>query len=52
MQLRTITEKEANALRLPSPSGLLVISVEANGVAAEAGLRRNDVVVMANMKPV
>jgi len=52
MSLKTITEKEANALGLERPQGLLVIQVDETSPAADEGIRQGDVIIQANQQDV
>ncbi|SDB55443.1 serine protease Do [Desulfonatronum thiosulfatophilum] len=50
--LRPISEREAQAMGMPRPQGLLVTDVEANSQAARSDVRAGDIVIEANQKPV
>jgi len=47
-----VDERLAQALKLPASSGVLVTDVASNGAADKAGLRRGDVLLSLNDKPV
>jgi serine protease Do len=49
---QTVTPELARGLRLPSPEGVLIKDVAANGPAAAAGLRDGDVVLSVNDRAV
>jgi serine protease Do len=52
MQLRPVNEQEADALGLTSTRGLLVVTIKDMSAAAEANMRKGDVILEANGKPV
>jgi serine protease Do len=52
MKLRPVTQREAEALGLAEAKGLLVVEVQADSPAAEANMRRGDVILEANGRPV
>ncbi|WP_319542537.1 Do family serine endopeptidase [uncultured Pseudodesulfovibrio sp.] len=52
MQLKTVTDQEAQALGLEKTQGLLVVNVDRNTPAGEEGIRQGDVIVQANQKDV
>jgi serine protease Do len=52
MKLRPVTDREAEALGLAEAKGLLVVDVQPDSPASEANLRRGDVVLEANGRPV
>ncbi|TVQ97478.1 MAG: DegQ family serine endoprotease [Desulfovibrionales bacterium] len=52
ISLRPIDEREARAMGMTRPQGLLVTAVEAESEAARADVRAGDVVVEANQQPV
>ena len=52
LRVDTITPEIAKALRLESIKGVIVSQVAADGPAAEAGIRRGDVVREINRHPV
>ena len=52
MGLKTVNPKEAKALGVPAGKGLLVTGVEPDSPAADAGLRRGDVILEMNQVPV
>ena len=52
MQVQDITKDLMGSLQLDSPEGVLVSDVTAGRPAAEAGMRRGDVITEINRKPV
>jgi serine protease Do len=52
MGLKTVGPKEAKALGVPAGKGLLVTAVDQDSPAADAGLRRGDVILEMNQAPV
>jgi serine protease Do len=52
LQVRPVTPEVAAELRLRSADGVVVVAVDEGGPAAEAGLRRGDVIVEVNREPV
>jgi serine protease Do len=52
MQLKTVSPKEAKALGSPAGKGLLVAGLDSDSAAAEAGVRRGDVILEMNQTPV
>lgn len=52
LRVEPITPDIADSLKLENPEGVVVSGVEANGPAAEAGLRRGDVVREINRLPI
>jgi serine protease Do len=52
LELQEITPELARAHELPSDKGLVVTDVDPQGAAAEAGIRRGDIIVEVNQKPV
>ncbi len=48
IQLKPLSMREAQSLGLKSDQGLLVVSVHPQGLAAENGLKRGDVILKAN----
>ncbi len=50
--VRPLTADEARQLEIPKGQGLLIVDVEQNKSAAEAGLKVGDVILAANMTPV
>jgi Do/DeqQ family serine protease len=49
---QTVTNEIAQSLSLPKPTGILVDNVTAGGAAADAGLKRGDVITAINGKEV
>jgi len=52
LQLQEITPDLARGHGLASDKGLIVTDVDPNGLAAEGGIRRGDIIVEVNQKPV
>lgn len=52
MALRPLDEREARAMGMPRPQGLLVTSVQADSEAARSDVRPGDVILEANQQPV
>ena len=52
LQVRPVTPEMVAELGLRSAEGVIVVDVEEGGPAAEAGLRRGDVIVEVNRQPV
>jgi len=52
MNLKPLTEQEAQALGLEKAQGLVVINVDPNTDAADEGIRQGDVIVQANQQKV
>ncbi len=52
ISLRPIDEREARAMGMTRPQGLLVTAVEADSEAARADVRAGDIVMEANQQPV
>lgn len=52
MALRPLDEREARAMGVPHPQGLLVTSVQADSKAARSDVRPGDVILEANQQPV
>ncbi|NDV19406.1 Do family serine endopeptidase [Pseudodesulfovibrio sp. JC047] len=52
MQLKSVTDQEAQALGLETTQGLLVVTVDRNTPAGEEGIRQGDVIIQANQKDV
>jgi len=52
LELQEVTPELARAHDLPVDRGLIVTDVAADGAAAEAGLRRGDIIQEVNQKPV
>ena len=52
MSLKPINEKEAAALGLEKPQGLLIVQVDPNSAAADEGVRQGDVITQANQQDV
>ncbi|MBF0481504.1 MAG: Do family serine endopeptidase [Desulfovibrionaceae bacterium] len=52
MGLKTVNPKESKALGVPAGKGLLVTGVEQDSPAADAGVRRGDVILEMNQIPV
>jgi len=52
LQVRPVTAEMAAELGLRSAEGVVVVAVDQGGPAAEAGLRRGDVIVEVNRRPV
>jgi len=50
--VQEVTEDDANKLRLPDPSGVIVKQVESGGPAERAGIRDGDVIRAFNGTPV
>lgn len=51
MTVQEMTQESANQFKMSAHEGVLVTSVEQRGPAAKAGLRRDDVVLALNGKP-
>ncbi len=51
-ELRSLTRDEAQAASLPSSGGAAITKVEANSPAAAAGLKRGDILIEIDGKPV
>lgn len=51
LSVRSLTEEETKSLELKPGVGLLVVSVDANKPASEAGIREEDVILSANLQP-
>jgi serine protease Do len=52
LTLKPVTDKEARALGLEKPSGLLIVDVADGSAAADADLKAGDVLLEANQQPV
>ncbi len=52
ISVRPLTAEETHGFNLKKGQGLLIVEVEPGEPADEAGLRKNDVILAANMKPV
>lgn len=52
LSLRPLDEREARAMGMTQPQGLLVTSVQANSKAARSDVRAGDVILEANQQPV
>ncbi len=52
LQLQEITPDLARTHELPSDHGLIVTGVDPTGVAADAGIRRGDIILEVNQEPV
>ncbi len=52
ISVRVPTEKERKELKLPANEGLVIVDVESDKPAAEAGLMPGDVILKVNQKPV
>jgi serine protease Do len=52
LQLQEVTPDLARTHELPSDKGLIVTDLDPNGVAADAGIRRGDIITEVNQKPV
>jgi serine protease Do len=52
LQVQDLTQDLATRLELEDTNGVLIAGIEADSPAAEAGLRRGDVIVEANQQPV
>ncbi|MFH1913768.1 MAG: Do family serine endopeptidase [Pseudomonadota bacterium] len=52
MALQPVGEREANALGLDAPQGLIVVDVAADSPAATEGVRQGDVILQANQQDV
>lgn len=52
MQLKSVTDQEAQALGLDKTQGLVVVTVDRNTAAGEEGIRQGDVIIQANQKDV
>lgn len=53
LELKPLTPEDSQRLRLPDEvKGLLVINVDPNGAAADAGIARGDVIMEVNRQPV
>jgi len=51
-KLQTVTTDIAESLGLPRPTGALVVSIVEGGPAAEAGIKRGDVILSVDGQPV
>ena len=52
LQLQEITPELARTHELPSDRGLIVTDLDPTGVAADAGIRRGDIILEINQSPV
>lgn len=53
VSLRELTSQDRQTLRIPqNVNGILVTDVKQNGLAAEAGIAPQDIIMAANLKPV
>ncbi len=52
LELRSVNEREAKAMGLEKGEGLLVLDVDPDSGAAEAGIRAGDVILEINQQPV
>lgn len=52
LSLQAVTPEIAKELGMKKPEGILITNVDANSPAAEAGLRKGDVILEANKQPV
>ncbi len=51
ISVRPVTPDEAKEARLPEGTGLLIVGMDPDGAASEAGLQPGDVIVGVNRKP-
>lgn len=51
LSVRPLTQEESKILDVTSGTGLLVVNVEPNKPASEAGIREEDIILSANLKP-
>ncbi len=51
--VRSLNAEDRQTYRLsPKMQGVIVLEVERNGLAAQSGIRKNDIILEANLKPV
>ncbi len=52
LELRSVNDREAKAMGLEKGKGLLVLDIDPDSAAAEAGIRAGDVILEINQQPV
>jgi serine protease Do len=52
LKVQTLSPKLAGELGLKDPSGVVVVGVQAGGLAAEAGIQPRDVIVQVDWRPI
>lgn len=52
MQVKEVTPDVAEYYRLDKPEGVIVVDVDSDGPAAQAGIRRGDLILEVNQRPI